>query len=170
MTVIITYLTSINLILQFIFNGLQLFFSFTSYIEPQTVTPYMLIALEFILLLSQIALITQMYEWLTIYCIITFQKHKSLGEIMYKLNTKGIHTFRMLEVVNFVIYLTLVVIMFVLKGIGDYYWLESPTYILRHGTKQFTFIALTDYIPSVLLIAIFSALVYQMRHYHYFEW
>ena len=79
---------------------------------------------------------------------------------MYKLNTKGIHTFRMLEVVNFVIYLTLVVIMFVLKGIGDYYWLESPTYILRHGTKQFTFIALTDYIPSVLLIAIFSALVY----------
>ena len=79
---------------------------------------------------------------------------------MYKLNTEGIYTFRMLEVVNFVIYITLVVIMFVLKGIGDYYWLMSPKYILRHGTTQFTFIALSDYIPSVLLIVIFSALVY----------
>ena len=132
--------------------------------------PYMLVFMELILLLSQIALITQMYEWLTILTIITYQKDKSLGEILYKLNLHGIKTFRTIELINFVFYLLLVVAMVTLKCFGDYYWLLSPKYILNPGTKQFNLIEATDWLPALLLVVIFCVLVYQMNHYHNNEW
>jgi len=89
---------------------------------------------------------------------------------MYKLNMDGIKTFRMYELINFVFYLFLVVGMIVLKSFGDWYWLNSFKFILKPGSKQFNFIESTDFIPSILLIIIFTALVYQMKHYHSYEW
>jgi len=111
-----------------------------------------------------------MYEWLTILSILTYQKYKSLGEIMYNMNTKGIESFRLTEMINFIIYVSLVVTMVTLKILGDYYWLKSPKYILEIGTLQFGFIESTDIIPVILLTIVFSALVIQMKHYHNQEW
>ena len=111
-----------------------------------------------------------MYEWLTVLTIITYQKDKSLGEIMYKLNQEGVATFRSIEVINFLIYLVLVVGMIVLKSFGDYYWLHAYHYVLNPGGPAYNLIESTDWIPATLLICIFTALVYQMKHYHNHEW
>jgi len=89
---------------------------------------------------------------------------------MYNMNTKGIESFRMTEMINFIIYVSLVVTMVTLKILGDYYWLKSPKYILEIGTLQFAFIESTDIIPVILLTIVFSALVIQMKHYHNQEW
>lgn len=89
---------------------------------------------------------------------------------MYKLNSDGIKTFRTFETLNFVVYVLLVLIIILLRAFGDYYWVNNKKFVLEHYSIQYYLIMLTDLIPACLISVIFLALLYQLKHYHNYEY
>ena len=135
-------------------------FSFTNIINPITVTPYLMIIMEVIICLSQIALCLQTYEWLTMLSIISYQRDKSLGEITYLLNNSGIRHFHLIELRNLIICVVIIVALIALKSFGTYFWLSTPGFYLLPGSVEYNCIELTDWIPFLFINIVFYCLVY----------
>ena len=89
---------------------------------------------------------------------------------MYELNCFGYRKFRYFEMVAFVVYILMIILVVGLKVTGDYYWLMQTNYILIPGSTAQTIILAGDLTPILSLSVIFIPLMYQLKHYHYFEY
>ena len=75
-----------------------------------------------------------------------------------------------MEIRNFCIMLSIIVLLIILKVFGTYFWLSTPGFYLVPGSPEYNCIELTDWIPFIVINIIFYSLVYQMKNYHYFEY
>ena len=117
------------------------------------------------LVISQVSLLTQTYEWFTMLYIITFQKRKSLGEIMYKLSDdKEKQKFILMEKVGFGVYLSLVILVIA----GKYTWLfacfwNKPQVHLMEDSTGFIILFIDEIVPLCTMIIMLFTLLWQLK-------
>ena len=109
------YIISFNLIMQLVSNFVQYFVLFTNIIKPKFFLYWISYMTPIIIEISFITVITQSYEWFVVWHVIMWQKDKSLGEMLYLLDSDTISKFQKREKLIFVCFIALMVLLITLR-------------------------------------------------------
>ena len=93
--------------------------------------------------------------------IISFQKYKSLGEILYYLNNKSLNYFRTIEILNFLFFLALVSLNLIIRILELIKWTFG--YFKELSLKEVRRILPTVYV--IILTGVFIILLIVLKKY-----
>ena len=114
--------------------------------------------------ISLMTIITQSYEWFVMWNVIMWQKEKSLGEMLYLLDSEEISKFQKSEKWILVFYVILMIVLIVFRFSQR---LSFLFYRFQPGEEVDTvMLYLYGLVICLILTSTFALLVFQLKKYH----
>jgi len=119
------------------------------------------------MILSMIIILAQSLEWCLMFFVIRVQNYKSLGEIIYQLDTRVFIRNEKLLVFGF---LLITLVLLGLKVTGTVFEVKDDTWKIDKGSIALDYLFPSEILPIIILSICFALLLTHLKKFHQAEY